>query len=467
MGVSLLAGWLPLLVQVVAAALLVVAIGWRSHRWRILWLPLMVAFGIAVAIFLHWYVAFEGIANDDFEVMAEAPLPLALWIWIGLAGLAAGVFVVGWRTAQWWRRSASVLAVVLCLLTSALILNRWVGYFPTVQVAWDQLTGAPLPHEVDQATVSAMQRDRTIPPHGVVVRMDTGSAGSHFDHRGEFVYLPPAWFASNPPPKLPAVLMIGGVWGTPADWLQGGGASRTIDDFATAHHGNAPLFVFGDVSGSFHKDTECVNGPRGNAADHLTKDVVPYVVSHFGVSPDSTNWGAVGWSMGGTCAVNLTVMHPELFSTFVDVAGDEFPNVGDDVQTTERLFGGNADAYAAFNPRLVMINHGPYVGVSGWFSPPPYTDINDSDPHNGSTGIKKLQNAAHRLCARATKESISCAVVPITGSHTLVGAGRVLAMSLPWLAGQLGTPEVPRISLPEVSWFGDFAGTRFPRAGFR
>ncbi len=104
--------------------------------------------------------------------------------------------------------------------------------------------------------------------------------------------------------------------------------TKTIDDFAAAHGGNAPVFVFVDSGGAFNNDTECVNGRRGNAADHLTKDVVPFMVSKFGVSPEPANWGIVGWSMGGTCAVDLTVMHPELFSSFVDIAGDTGPERG-------------------------------------------------------------------------------------------------------------------------------------------
>jgi hypothetical protein len=38
-GVSLLGGWLPVSIQVVTVVLLVVAIGWRSRRWRRMWLP--------------------------------------------------------------------------------------------------------------------------------------------------------------------------------------------------------------------------------------------------------------------------------------------------------------------------------------------------------------------------------------------------------------------------------------------
>ncbi len=43
--------------------------------------------------------------------------------------------------------------------------------------------------------------------------------------------------------------------------------------------------------------------------------------------------------MGGTCAVDLTVMHPDKFSAFLDIAGDYFPNTGSKPQTIARLFG--------------------------------------------------------------------------------------------------------------------------------
>ena len=41
--------------------------------------------------------------------------------------------------------------------------------------------------------------------------------------------------------------------------------------------------------------------------------------------------------MGGTCAMMLTVMHPELFSAFVDIAGElSTRNAGDKQQTIDR-----------------------------------------------------------------------------------------------------------------------------------
>ena len=97
--------------------------------------------------------------------------------------------------------------------------------------------------------------------------------------------------------------------GAPAVILWHGFArnAHDFDDFAAAHHGFSPVLVFVDPTGSFDNDTECVNGARGNAADHLTKDIKPFMVSNFGVSPDRANWGVAGWSMGGTCAVGLAV----------------------------------------------------------------------------------------------------------------------------------------------------------------
>ena len=140
-----------------------------------------------------------------------------------------------------------------------------------------------------------------------------------------------------------------------------------IDKYAAGHRGAAPVFVFVDSSGSFDNDTECVNGPRGNAADHLTKEARPYVISQFDTSSDPSDWGVVGWSAGWTCAIDLTVMHPDLFTTFEDIGGDRGPNSRTKQQTIDRLYGGHASSWDVYDPRTVMAKHGPYSGVAGYF----------------------------------------------------------------------------------------------------
>jgi S-formylglutathione hydrolase FrmB len=445
---SLMHGWVPAVVQAVAAILLLAAVGWRSRRWRLLWLPVAAVLGAASAGLSHWYIENRGLADD--------PAPHLLWWWIAGTGAAAAVLLLGWRAAPWWRRSASVLAVPLSLLSAALTLNLWVGYFPTVQTAWDQVTEGPLPHQTDAAGVAAMAAAGLPPAHGIVVPVAISDNASHFKHRGEVVYLPPAWFASSPPPALPTVMMIGGEFNTPADWLRAGNAAKAIDDLATAHGGNAPVFVFVDSGGAFNNDTECVNGIRGNAADHLTKDVVPFMISKFGVRSEPAHWGVVGWSMGGTCALDLTVMHPELFSSFVDIAGNLGPETGTKAQTIARLFGGNADAWAAFDPSTVIAKHGRYHNISGWFdvssSTPSrhrhgiaVTDIGDTTLTSHDVNPGDQTAAAESLCALGRAHGIDCAIVAQPGKHDWPFASNAFAASLPWLAGRLGTPGVPDI----------------------
>ena len=46
-------GWLPALVQVLAAVALIAAIGWRTRRWRLVWLPWSALLGVGLAFALH------------------------------------------------------------------------------------------------------------------------------------------------------------------------------------------------------------------------------------------------------------------------------------------------------------------------------------------------------------------------------------------------------------------------------
>ena len=304
-----------------------------------------------------------------------------------------------------------------------LTINGWIGYSPTLFAAWNQLTGGALPDETDWTSAMAM-RGEPPPARGVVLRVDIDSDASGFDPRGELVYLPPAWFTAVPPPRLPAVMMIGGQFNDPADWLRAGAAVDTLDTFAAAHGGHAPVAVFVDPSGTFANDTECVNGPRGMAADHLMNDVVPQVVATFGVRSDRGAWGVTGFSSGGTCSVDLAAMHPETFGVFVDIAGDLGPNAGTKAQTVQRLFGGDEAAWARFDPRSVIAAHGDYAGLAGLFVVPAH-----------STGDAQ---SARALCDAGTRRRIDCTVLVLPGRHVWPFAGTAFADTLPWLADRLG-----------------------------
>jgi S-formylglutathione hydrolase FrmB len=151
--------------------------------------------------------------------------------------------------------------------------------------------------------------------------------------------------------------------------------------------------------------------------------------------------------MGGTCAVDLAVRRPELFSAFVDIAGDLGPNTGTKTQTIARLFGGDADAWAAFDPTTVITRHGQYSGLSGLFvvaAPSSGVGLGEPDISNP----EGQDRAAQTLRNVGAAHGISCSVLRLPGRHDWPFAAVALATALPWLAGQLGTPEAPLIPLP-------------------
>jgi hypothetical protein len=57
--------------------------------------------------------------------------------------------------------------------------------------------------------------------------------------------------------------------------------------------------------------------------------------------------------------------------------------------------------------------------------------------------------AANTLCSLGRANGIDCAVVATPGRHDWPFASRVFGSALPWLAGQIGTPGVARIPLPD------------------
>ena len=57
-------------------------------------------------------------------------------------------------------------------------------------------------------------------------------------------------------------------------------------------------------------------------------------------------------------------------------------------------------------------------------------------------------DAANSLCKLGQANGIACAVVASPGKHDWPFAMDVFKDSLPWLAGQVGTPGVAKIALP-------------------
>ena len=260
---------------------------------------------------------------------------------------------------------------------------------------------------------------------GLVAQVDIPGSVSHFSARAMYVWLPP-WYFTHPGVQLPVLMLLAGTPGSPSDWLRGGGALQTAAAYAQAHDGYAPMMVFPDANGSSLGDTECVNGPRGQAETYLTVDVPTFMQDHFDAPSNPRQWAIGGLSEGGTCAVDLTARHPDRFSTFADFSGDAAPNLGSPQRTVALLYGGSY-------PELV--DHVP----ARWFS---------MDAVRGVAGYIAIGSddgghlrVAKQLTGQARDDSVPVILDVIRhGGHNFPTWGRALNDALPWIVQRLGHP---------------------------
>jgi len=360
-----------------------------------------------------------------------------------LIATAAGALVLGWIrwVPRWPRYGLRLVAPLLALTTVAAFINAHYDYFPTLgmllgRTAADQVSAARF-HELERGAARltpglvAGRSARKVAAgarrldHGVVVSFAMPGTQSGFKARTGQVFLPPAWFDS-PRPHLPVVELLHGIPGSPPDWTRAGEADLTADAYAATHHGRAPIIVMPDVNGGWWRDTECVNGRRGNADTYLTYDVRAAVVRRFGANPSGRAWAVGGLSEGGTCALILALRHPALFAAACDFSGDEYPSTSGG---PSRLFFGTPEEVAAteatFDPRFILA-HWPKgePGPALWFS------LGSSDSSSRTARLMTMQSVAAR-------DGLDAVFHLTSGRHNFRVWRASFAEALPWILAHL------------------------------
>lgn len=432
-GFDLLTGAFPVSIYTAATAGALYLLIRRGRSW---WAAVTAAVAAAVLLALGagWFlVHVAGITAHE--------LPRPVTAWVGVAFLAVILAVLNMVRTGWRRTVLAPVAMTVLILGAALQVNAYFGAYRNI----DDLTGArtaaipALPVETGQSMPSGPRpasahhpgpvarswvKPAGLPPAGTVDSVQIPGTVSGFASRTGYVYLPPAYQAPSRP-ALPVLVLIPGQPGGPADWLGAGGLKNQMDAFATAHGGLAPVVVIADVNGSESGNTMCMDSRIARADTYLSVDVPAWIRATLHVDPDPARWAVGGFSFGGTCALQMAALHPDLYPSAIDFSGEAEPALGADrTATINRAFGGDTAAFNAVAPLSVLATkHYPHTRI--------YLAAGAQD-----ATFAAYQQQVGDAAARAGMDVITDLVPGLGHSWEVPRAS--LAPALGWLAPALG-----------------------------
>lgn len=339
-------------------------------------------------------------------------------------------------------RIVTGVTVLVSLIFSLLIINDYYRYAPTIgnllgktnatafaantaNVTVNYTIGANQQVYNNSSIQASLAKIKSAPTAGKVYQVNIPGTVSKFNARPGYVYVP-AIYNSPAQVNLPVIVLTAGVPGLPANWL-GLGLQQIMDNFAKSHDGITPLVFVADSLGSINNDTECVNSPRGNVETYLSVDVPNYIKKNFRVDDAPQNWAIGGLSLGGMCAIMLTLRHTNVYHYFIDLGGEIGPEVGSKSQTIAALFNGSEADWAAHQPSL-LLQENKYKGIGGFFG-------------DGNQDSLAVTSAIAKLSAESKKAGLDSVIETINGAHTFDVWGQTYKDSLPWISNRIGATQ--------------------------
>ncbi len=337
----------------------------------------------------------------------------------------------------------SALNVVLGLSFALLTVNNYYHYYPTLNTVFNIGRPRSLVLNQDNKIVlqysgskssansieSSIYNNDPSTSKGKLYGLDIPGTVSKFKTRGGWLYVPSIAFNSTSLVKLPVLVMLPGSPGIVDNMMFGAGLNTALSQLAATHHGITPLVYVADDNGSTFNDTECVNSSKGNAETYLTVDVPNYIKKHFNVSDNPANWAIGGISMGGTCAVMLTLTNPNVYHYFVDLGGEQGPtfNSGSPEITTKVLFNGSVNEYNLHQPMYLLAKN-KYKGLGGFFG-------------NGNGDTLSVTSGTALLYNTTKNDGFDVVHETVNGSHTFTTWTELVKEALPWISNRIGATE--------------------------
>lgn len=395
------------------------------------WPPrhLLRALLIGVSAGLVTYIVVHILEGGD---VFQGPLPVHAATWASAGVAAAAVGVVGICSRPWGRRIVGVITLLASLFAAALGVNASYGVTHNLAaiLGVQALDPATLPRQDatagDPATLyQTWQPPADMPAKGTVSAL-TGSTKiptGQYAARDASLYLPPAAQVANPP-ALPLLVFMMGQPGSPDPTA----LAKALDAFAAANRGLAPIAIVVDQLTAPDRDPTCVDSAKyGAVATYINQLVPQWAEKNLNIVTDHRYWVIGGFSNGGSCAAMYGAKYPGTWGQMLDVMGNEFPGSEHVAQTVADVYAGDAAAFQANKPSVIMGAAAPdtYAG---------HTAIFTWGSLDTTYGPGQLANSQ---AAQAAGFTVLTHIVDGAG-HTGEALDKSLAFAIPALAPVLG-----------------------------
>ncbi|KOG86381.1 esterase, partial [Streptomyces varsoviensis] len=243
-----------------------------------------------------------------------------------------------------------------------------------------------------------------------------------------FIYLPPQYFQKQfQRQRFPVAVVISGYPGGIMNLAQHLQVPQTASKLISENKMQPTVIVMIRPTIAPPRDTECVDVPDGPQAEtFFTKDLPEALKQTYRVGHDPSAWGAMGYSSGGSCALQLAMREPGVYPAAASLSGDY--KIANDL-TTGNLFGTGPDAKQKEHEHDLIwrLKNMPVPRVSVLV-----TSSKKGEKNYGET-MKFLQ----AIKAPMTKSSI----ILDEGSHHFTTWRREIGPALEWMGQQLTFPQ--------------------------
>ncbi|MGW2848599.1 alpha/beta hydrolase [Streptomyces sp. NPDC001274] len=236
-----------------------------------------------------------------------------------------------------------------------------------------------------------------------------------------YVYLPPEYFQpAFSRRKFPAVEVLTGYPGVAENLLKGLDYPRTAHERVKAGRSQPMILVMLRPTVAPPRDTECVDIEGGPQTETFLAEDVPQAVSEsYRVGRLARNWGIIGNSTGGYCALKIGLHHPDRFIASAGLSA--YYRAAED-PTTGDLFQGDQDARNRADLMWTLDN-----------MPQPDSSFLVTTSRHGEGNYTTTRRFISKVKAPAQVSSI----VLDSGGHNFNTWRREIPSALDWLSSRL------------------------------